>query len=271
MTAESSRQNLPEPLSGVPEQAVVELGAHYPWLTLSELNRLVRQQGLAPRLARAWVIDELVRSIPLEPERERQLIRAWVEGQDVHSEEELDRWLERQRLLRRDLPILATQKERLARFCQHRWGEDVEVQFLRRKGDLDQAVYSLLRVSDQTLAEELHHRLRDDGADFGALAQQYAEGRERLSRGLIGPLPITAAHPEISSRLRVGQPGQLWPPFAVDRFWVLLRLEEHLPARLNDETRSRMMDELFEAWLQSRVEMLLAGESLPALPIPQQP
>jgi hypothetical protein len=48
-------------------------------------------------------------------------------------------------------------------------------------------------------------------------------------------------------------------------------MEEHLPARLNDETRSRMMDELFEAWLQSRVEMLLAGESLPALPIPQQP
>jgi len=271
MSAPSARTNLPEPLSGVPEQPVVELGAGRPWLTLSEINRLVRQQGLAARLARAWVIDELVRSIPLSPERERKLICSWVEQQGVRSEEELDRWLERQRLLRRDLPILATQKERLAQFCQERWGEDVEVQFLRRKADLDQAVYSLLRVSDQTLAEELHHRLRDDGADFGALAQQYSEGRERLSRGLIGPLPIRNSHAEISSRLQVGQPGQLWPPFRVERFWVLLRLEEQLPARLNDETRSRMMDELFEAWLQARVELLLAGEPLPSLPPPQQP
>jgi hypothetical protein len=271
MNAASGRQNLPEPLSGVTEQPVVELGAGLPWLTLSEINRLVRQQGVAPRLARAWVIDELVRSIPLDADRERQLIRTWVEQQGVQSEEELDRWLEHQRLLRSDLPVLATQQERLARFCQERWGEDVEVQFLRRKADLDQAVYSLLRVSNQTLADELHHRVRDDGADFGCLAQQYAEGRERFSRGVIGPLPITAAHPEISSRLRVGQPGQLWPPFPVDRFWVLLRLEEHIPARLNDETRSRMMDELFEAWLQSRVETILAGETLPALPPLQQP
>jgi parvulin-like peptidyl-prolyl isomerase len=271
MSTGPSRGDLPEPLSGLPEQPVVELGVGFPWLTLSEINRLVRQQGLAPRLARAWVLDELVSSIRLDPERERQLIRTWVEEHGVHSEEELDRWLQHKRLRRRDLPILATQKERLAQFCQERWGEDVEVQFLRRKADLDQVVYSLLRVSDKALAEELHHRLQDDGADFGVLAQQYAEGRERHSRGLIGPLPITAAHPQISSRLRVGQPGQLWPPFPVDRFWVLLRLDERLPARLNEETRSRMMDELLEAWLQSRVELLLAGESLPSLPPPQQP
>ena len=271
MTAASSRENLPEPLSGVPEQAVVELGFDFPWLTLGELNRLVRQQGLAHRLARAWVIDELVRSIPLDPERERQLIQQFIDAQGIRAGTQLEEWLRHQRLLEADLPVLATQSARLEQFRRLRWGDEVEVQFLRRKPDLDQVVYSLLRVGDQALAEELYQRLRDDGADFGDLAERHAEGRERLSRGLIGPLPISSAHASIASRLRIGQPGQLWPPFAVEGVWVVVRLEQKIPARLNDPTRSRMMDELFEQWVGERVDLILAGEPLPALPPLQQP
>lgn len=271
MTAATSRTDLPEPLSGLPDRPEVELGAGRPWLTIGEINRLVRQQGLASRLARAWVIDELVRTIALDPDCEQQLIQEFLEAQGIQAEQELEPWLQRQRLLRSDLPVLATRAARVDRFRQLRWGDELEVHFLRRKAELDQVVYSLLRVSERNLAEELHQRLRDDGADFGQLAQQYAEGRERLSRGLIGPLPLTAAHPRISSRLRIGHPGQLWPPFAVEGVWVLLRLEQKLPARLDAPMRTRMLEELFEQWLQARVELILAGEPLPALPSLPQP
>jgi hypothetical protein len=261
-------RKLPEPLSGLPEQPVVELGAGHPWLTLSEINRLVRQQGLAPALARAWLLDQLLQAVPLDPGHERQLVEDWLNRQGAGSGAEREAWLRRQRLLPEDIPVLAGREARLRHFREQRFVAEVEVQFLRRKPELDQAVYSFLRVRDRQLAEELHQRLRDDGADFGQLAASHGEGRERHSRGLFGPLPLTAAHPEISSRLRVGQPGQLWPPFAVKGYWVLLRLEEHLPARLNDETRSRMMEELFEAWLKQRLKLLLSGESLPEIAPP---
>ena len=251
------RRQLPEPLSGLPEQPVVELGHGHPWLTLSEINRLVRQQGLAPALARAWLIDQLLQAIHLDPAHEQRLVEAW---------------LRRQRLLSADLPVMACREARLRHFREQRFAPEVEVHFLRRKPELDQAVYSLLSVGERQLAEELHQRLRDDGADFAALAARYAEGRERHSRGLIGPQPLTAAHPEVGSRLRVGQPGQLWPPFAVKGHWVVLRLERQLPARLNEATRSRMMDELFEAWLQTRLKLLFSGEPLPAIaPLPPAP
>lgn len=260
------RLNLPEPLSGLSEPAVVELGHGRPWLTLAETNRLIRQQGLAAVLARAWVLDELVEAIPLDPDHERALIRAWVEAKEVRDEAALDVWLEHQHLRRRDLRVLATQEERLRRFQRYRWNDEVEQQFLRRKAELDQVVYSLLRVSEQSLAEELHHRLLAGEDDFAVLAGRHSEGKERLSRGVVGPLPIAAAHPEIAGRLRVGRPGQLWPPFRVANVWVLIRLEEQLPARLNSETRSRMMGELLEAWLKERIKLLLTGQPLPPLP-----
>ncbi len=268
MSEPSARTDLPEPLSGMPEQAVVELGAGLPWLTLGELNRVVRQQGLAALLARAWLLDQLARAVPLDPQREQQLIRAWLQERGVSSDGELEAWLPRQRLQRDDLVVLATQAERLDRFRRHRWGDEVEVQFLRRKPDLDQVVYSLLRTADAGLAEELHQRLAEGEADFGELATAYAEGRERHSRGLIGPLPLTAGHPEISARLRISQPGQLWPPFQVEQVWVILRLEDLLAARLTTETANRMLDELFESWLQDRIALILAGEPLPPLPAP---
>jgi len=262
----AGRADLPEPLSGVPEQPLVELGHGLPWITLSEINRLVRQQGVAPALARAWVLDELLRAIPLTPERQLELERQWLEQHGVSRPEDLQPWLNRQRLRSEDVTQLACQAERLDRFRRHRWGGEVEIHFLRRKPELDQVVYSLLRVSDADLAAELHQRVQEGEASFAALASTHSEGLERHSNGVIGPMPILTAHPEISSRLRVGRPGQIWPPFPIDRFWIVVRLEEHLPARLDEPTAQRMLEELYEAWLKERVNLLIAGEPLPALP-----
>ena len=103
----------------------------------------------------------------------------------------------------------------------------------------DQAVYSLLRVSKRAVAEEYHQRIASGEADFAETASRPRRRQGAASRGVIGPLPIAAAHPEIAGRLRVGKPGQLWPPFQVSTVWVVVRLEEQVPARLNPAERGR--------------------------------
>lgn len=270
MHTPSPRTDLPEPLSGLPEIPLVDLGGR-PWLTRSEINRLLRHQPtLMEQLARAWILDQLLEAIPLTPAREQELQQAWLEqkGFQQHGDDSADLilWLQQRHLDAEDLLHLATAEARLERFCQHRWSGEVEVHFLRRKPNLDQVIYSLLRVKERDLAEELHQRLCDGEADFGTLATLHAEGPERHSRGLIGPMPISTSHREIGSRLRVGTTGQLWPPFAVDGVWVILKLEQKLPARLNSETSWRMIRELFEAWMEERIQLLLTGQSLPPLP-----
>jgi hypothetical protein len=47
---------------------------------------------------------------------------------------------------------------------------------------------------------------------------------------------------------------------------VVLRLEQHQPARLDAGMRDRLLHELFEDWLQQRLQRLLSGQSLPPLP-----
>ena len=261
----SPRLNPPEPLSGVPETPVVELAPAIPWLSVNETNRLLRQQGLAKAMAQAFVLDELLQQVPFSEAEEQPLIKAFLEAQEVRSDGAMAEWLELKRLSFEDLRVLATREARLLQWRQRRYGEAAEHHFLKRKLALDQVIYSLLRVPEQGLAEELHQRLKQGEADFAELSP-FSQGTEQHSGGRIGPLPLTAAHEQLASRLRVSRPGQLWEPFQAGDVWVVLRLEQQLPAQLDKAMRSKMMDELFQGWLQERVALLLRGEPLPPLP-----
>jgi parvulin-like peptidyl-prolyl isomerase len=254
---------MPEPLSGLPEKPEIEIAAGRPWLSVNELNRLIRQQGLSLAVAQAWVFDELAQAIALPPEEEKTLIRAFLEREGVKDDTGVAAWLESKRLSFDDLRIFATNQRRQQLFREHRWGEEAEVHFLARKLELDQVVYSLLRLADEGSAIEMHHRIQEGEADFADLAPQHSSGQERHTRGLIGPVPLAAAHPALVSRLRIGRPGKLWPPFQVGDLWLVVRFEQLLPAQLNEPTRARMVEELFQKWYGERVRLLMAGEPPP--------
>ena len=262
----SPRLNPPERLSGVPDPPVVEIAPERPWLTVEETNRLIRQQGLSLAVAQAGVLDEIVSVIELPTALEKQLIRRYIEQQDVNSDEELASWLKQKRIAFEDLRYFATKGHRLQQWLRRRYREEAELRFLERKLDLDQVVYSVLRVKEQSLAEELHQRIREQEADFSDLAEGFSLGPERNSRGQIGPVALTAGSAELAAKLRVSRPGQLWQPFRlVDQWWVL-RFERLIPAQLDARTRGRMIEELFQVWFKQRVKLLMDGEPLPPLP-----
>jgi hypothetical protein len=233
---------------------------------VAETNRLIRQQGLALAVAQAWVLDEIVQVIELPPEEEKQLVRQFVEAKGVSSDEALQAWLKQKRLSYNDLLYFATKKTRVERWQLRRYREEAEIRFLERKLELDTVVYSLLRLKDRELADELFHRIQAGEDDFPTLAESYSHGQEKNTRGLIGPVPLAAGHPELVSRLRVSRLGQLWPPFQVADLWVVMRFERLLPAQLNREMRARMVEELFQVWFRERVQLLMDGEPLPPLP-----
>ena len=84
---------------------------------------------------------------------------------------------------------------------------------LERKNELDQVVYSLLRLENSFLARELYLQIEAGESNFADLAKRYAEGPERNTNGIVGPVSLTQAHPILVEKLRVAQPGVLLEPF----------------------------------------------------------
>lgn len=252
------------PLTGVSAPRQIAIAPGHPLLSVEETNRLLRQQGVALALAQGLVLDRVAQIVSMQPEEENALMRAFLEGEGVTSDEALSRWLKRKGWSIDDLRYFATKAERLRRYSLQRYGDEAEIRFLERKLDLDQVTYSLLRVDDRELAEELHAQLVEGEADFPSLVAAHSRGMERATRGLVGPIAVSAGHPSLAERLRVGRPGQLWPPFQVGNLWLLLRLEERFPAQLDEVMRSRMVEELFQVWFQAQVDLLMAGDEMMA-------
>ena len=96
------------------------------------------------------------------------------------------------------------------------------------------------------MAREIFLRLTEENANFGDFASQYSQGIEKDSRGLIGPTSLDKAHPLIIEALQKNECGQITSPFIVDGWSIILRKESYRPAKLDEQMKMKMANELFE-------------------------
>jgi parvulin-like peptidyl-prolyl isomerase len=151
---------------------------------------------------------------------------------------------------------------KIRRHCRERFHHKAEARFLSRKNQLDRVVYSLLRVKDGLLARELYLRIGAGETNFADLAAQFAEGPERSTKGIIGPVPLTQAHPVLAEKLRTSSPGVLMEPFPLEQWWLVVRLERYAPAHFDETMAQKMANELFEEWVNEETTRKLRSISL---------
>ena len=126
-----------------------------------------------------------------------------------------------------------------------------------RKELLDRVMYSIMRVASKEEAEELYTQLEEKESSFSELASKYALGSEKNFNGIIGPVEYGALNVNLRDRLRVSTEGQLWPPYEFNNFWIILRHEKNLPAKLDDSMRAKIRNNLYEEWINKQVISIL--------------
>ncbi|WP_414578330.1 peptidylprolyl isomerase [Anabaena sp. CCY 9402-a] len=204
-------------------------------ITAPELISLLAGYQMLPQLYRELLIDQAIASIECTPEEIEQ-----AKQEDPQQ-----------------IETLATRKLRLEKFKLATWGHKVESYFLTQKAQLDQVTYSLLRTRDMALAQELYFRIKAKEQSFAEIARQYSQGPEAQTGGLIGPTPLTQPHPQLATKLRASQPGQLLPPTRLGEWIVIVRLEQIVHGKLDDSTRKKLLNKLFQEWLQESLQETL--------------
>ena len=142
---------------------------------------------------------------------------------------------------------------RINKYCLDKYRHKSEARFLSKKHQLDQVIYSLLRVKDGFLARELYLRIASNEANFSDLASEFSEGGEAKTKGIIGPVPMNQAHPALSEKLRTSRPGHLNEPFNIGEWWLIARLERYEPARFDESTMQTMTREMFQEHIEEQV------------------
>lgn len=154
------------------------------------------------------------------------------------------------------LEVLAMRERRIQKFKQATWGHKLEFYFFSRKASLDKVIYSLIRTKDEGVAKELYFRILEGEQSFWELAREHSEGAEAQTNGLLSYVELGKVSLNLAQILLVSQTGQLWPPIRLGEWLVIVRLEKAIPAQLDESMRRRLLDELFQAWLEEQLAKL---------------
>jgi parvulin-like peptidyl-prolyl isomerase len=218
------------------------------------LISLLKNYIMMPQLVREIIIDQAIAEINCTPEEENQAKTKFLQQNQINSEEKLHTWLQINYLEIEQLPQIATREIKLEKFKQTQFNHQIESHFLTRKAQLDRIIYSLIRLTDGSIAQEIYFRILEGEETFADMAKQYSEGNEAQTGGLVGPVELSVPHPMIAQRLKVAQPGKLMNPVRIQDWWVILRLEKLIPAQLDPAMEKKLLNELFLTWLNQEVQ-----------------
>lgn len=128
--------------------------------------------------------------------------------------------------------------------------------FIERKIFLDRVVVSRIIVDSQELAEELQIQI-EEGASFEQLAKEYSLADDRIVNGMMGPVSRGTMPDILRAAIDVAHPGQVVGPIELEQRYGLFRLEQFLPASLEDtQLKQALQNELFEKWLAEKIQKL---------------
>jgi PPIC-type PPIASE domain len=219
----------------------------------AEVIGLLQQYRILPQLQRELIIDTALASIDCSQAETLSAYKTFYQKYQISSDVDRAAWLERNNftLAQFEHSILRTIK--LDRFKQLNFGHKVDAYFLHRKSQLDRVVYSLLRVKNLQLAQELYFRIQDKEATFGELVKEYSGGQEVEIDGIVGPQELAVPHPILARKLSSLQLGELSPPLQVSDWFIIVRLEKRLPAQLDKSMQVRLIDEIYEQWIHGEL------------------
>lgn len=228
---------------------MTNLASTFPPAALEHLRR----RNLLRTLVEQEVVAEAVQDVAVSEEERSQALQRFYRQADPQlvatQMAKTHAWTPE------DLEWQALLPVRVQKYCAEHHAAKAEARFLQRKNDLDQVVYSLVRVKDSALARELYLQVSSGEASMAVLAGQYSEGPERQSSGVVGPKPLTAAHPQLAERLRTAREGELLEPFRLMDWWLVVRLDRYIHATFNEGTALQMARELFEAWVSEETTL----------------
>ena len=227
-------------------------------LSINTLNAdalaLLKRHNLLRALVERELVDEAVDHSSLSEEEITQARNSFSQSNRLQSSDDIDAYRVKFGLDPEDLEHQILRPYRIKKHCETNFQAKAEAHFLTRKSQLDRVVYSLLRVKDWALARELYLRIASREANFADLAAAHAQGPERSTKGIVGPVPLTQAHPQLADRLRTSSPGLLMEPFRIGEWYLVTRLENYTPATFSPEMAVQMSKELFDVWVREETD-----------------
>ena len=222
-------------------------------ISLVDTPKLLKELNLMQIFLRRYFEKKYIKDIKPSRDDQVQYQKDFMARERILDQNDLENWLVKNNKKENEMNKILYDSLCLELFKKNQFNPKVERAFLDRKEGLDRVSYSMIRVKSKPKAAELYMRLHEEEATFSELASSFSEGVENLLNGLIGPIEFSKINRQIAERLKNSNPGQLWPPFELESWWVIIRPERFFQATLNEQMRNRLINEMYEVWIRDKI------------------
>lgn len=218
----------------------------------------ISKWGMYRQVKKEQIIDEHIKNIQSPSNEElNSTISEWCKYKQINSNKILEEWKIKNGYTEDEWIDFICRKWKWKEWCLNKFREKIPSYYLERKSMLDMVSYSLVRVSNKNLADELYLRIKERESTFEEIATKYSEGPEKNTNGQIGPVPLGNAHPLLAHLLQIMEEGKVCSPRMVDSWWVILRKEKLLNTALSDEIIQKLSLELGVIFLDKSIDSVI--------------
>ena len=214
----------------------------------------LRDNDLLKSYIREIIISDQIKNLPLTTDDKQKGVKAFMERNNLSNREELEKFRKEKGF---DLKVLEgkiLKPIKIQNLANKLFSSQANTRYNQRKDALDLVVYSLLRTKQKELALELYFRIESNEVEFSKIAEEYSQGEERITKGIIGPIPFSQGNPLLMNKLKSLRIGELVEPFALDGWWIVLRLENIISTKFSESVKLQMCIEMLEEFLDTESE-----------------
>ncbi|MBD2035454.1 peptidylprolyl isomerase [Phormidium sp. FACHB-592] len=226
---------------------------------LRHLQAAGKLQAFVGDILRQYVLEQSLatrQDIEISPAIVEQAVIDFRLQQQLTDSKVFQEWLNRNGLSYEQFHTQIMGSFKLEKLKAQVTNERLQEYFIERKIFFDRVVLSRIVVASKELAEELQSQIAE-GANFEQLAREYSTADERVANGMMGPVSRGTLPDALRAAIDSASPGELVGPLEFENFWAIFRVEQFLPATLEDnQLRQAMQNELFEKWLSEKIQTM---------------
>ena len=146
-----------------------------------DVLKLLESNNLLNSLIQRLLLKDLLSKVKLDNKELSIIKNQFFKEKNLKNEEEFTALMNKNNKSEEEMLNDLSQSIKLKKYCDLNFKSRTNAHFLERKSSLDKVVYSLIRLKDRYLANEIHQRLCENESEFGELAKEFSEGFEKYT------------------------------------------------------------------------------------------
>ena len=185
----------------------------------------------------------------INDKQQLKIINNWKKKNSIKTNSELEQWLHLNEVDKDEWIDLINSDYLWTYWCMDKYKDELTQYFIKRKDYLDLYYYTIIKVKNKEIADEIYIRIKEEESTFEEIVNKFSSDKESFYGEKIGPISINNMEDAIASLIKIGDLEQLFPPKLSNGFWFILRKDNVLKAEFNQQQKIKLSLELGEKFL----------------------